>query len=91
MKRPLLLILIVLILLSPSSLASIYDVNHLPLLAVQELPDGNYSGNTADLFLEVRDGSGRVFLDTSPLTKIDMCSKEVWSLDLIISFKISNQ
>lgn len=71
MKRPLLLILIVLILLSHSSLASIYDVNHLPLLAVQELPDGNYSGNTADLFLEVRDGSGRVFLDTSPLTKID--------------------
>lgn len=40
------------------------------LLAVQG-SDGNYTGSTADLFLETRPGSGRVFLETYPLTKMD--------------------
>lgn len=53
------------------AIASPYDINHLTLLAVQETPDGSFQGSTADLYLELRDGSGRVFLDTSPLTKID--------------------
>jgi len=51
--------------------ASPYDINHLTLLAVQETSNGTYVGSTADLYLELRDGTGRVFLDTSPLTKID--------------------
>ncbi len=67
------LIVLALLLISFPLVASSEEgkLNHLPLLAVQELQDGSYQGSTADLFLEVRVGSGRVFLDTSPLTKID--------------------
>lgn len=43
---------------------------HLKLLAVQETPAG-YSGSDADVYLELRDGTGRIFLDTYPLTKMD--------------------
>ncbi|MBS3116109.1 hypothetical protein J4421_00780 [Candidatus Woesearchaeota archaeon] len=43
---------------------------HLKLLAVQD--DGKeYEGSDADLFLEIKEGSGRVFLETFPLTKFD--------------------
>lgn len=43
---------------------------HMVLLAVTET--GNtYSGSTADLYLSIRPGSGRVFIDSYPLTKID--------------------
>ena len=44
---------------------------HLKLLAVQENGE-NVSGSAADLYLELREGgSGRVFLETSLLTKLD--------------------
>lgn len=43
---------------------------HLKLLAVQETEHG-YLGSAADLYLEIKEGSGRVFLDTFPLTKMD--------------------
>ncbi len=43
---------------------------HLKLLAVQEIEKG-YAGSDADLYLELKEGSGRVFLDTYPLTKMD--------------------
>ncbi len=42
----------------------------MPLLAVQPTEDG-YKGSTAELLLEVQPGSGRVFVDTFPLSKID--------------------
>ncbi len=44
---------------------------HLPLLAVSELSDGTYRGSTADIYLEVKPGSGRVFIDTFPITRLD--------------------
>ena len=45
---------------------------HITLLAVSE-NSNNYieSGNTADLYLEIKDGNGKVYLDTFPLSKID--------------------
>ncbi|HLC70628.1 MAG TPA: S16 family serine protease [Candidatus Nanoarchaeia archaeon] len=43
---------------------------HLKLLAVQETDDG-YKGSGADLYLELKEGSGRVFLETTPVTKMD--------------------
>lgn len=43
---------------------------HLKLLAVQEI-EGGYQGSGADLFLELKEGSGRVFLETTPVTKMD--------------------
>jgi uncharacterized protein len=43
---------------------------HLTLLAVHE-EDGIQTGATADLNLEIKPGTGKVFLNTFPLTKID--------------------
>ncbi len=43
---------------------------HLKLLAVQETEEG-MKGSDADLYLELKEGSGRVFLETFPLTKLD--------------------
>src|SRR3989338_9929009 len=43
---------------------------HTTLLAAQEL-NGTLVGSTADAFLEIQDGRGRVFLETFPLTKVD--------------------
>lgn len=42
----------------------------LPLLAVQEV-NGELQGSTAQLTLELQPGTGRIFLDTTPLTKLD--------------------
>ncbi|MCK4522253.1 MAG: hypothetical protein KAU20_06770 [Nanoarchaeota archaeon] len=42
----------------------------LPLLAVKDTETG-FKGSTAILKLEIKEGSGRVFLDTFPLTKLD--------------------
>ncbi|MBR9677198.1 hypothetical protein GOV04_03585 [Candidatus Woesearchaeota archaeon] len=44
--------------------------NTIPLLAVSQ-QNGNLSGSVASLTLEVVPGSGRVFIDTFPLSKID--------------------
>jgi len=43
---------------------------HLKLLAVSE-SDSGYTGSIADLYLELKEGQGRVFLDTFPITKSD--------------------
>lgn len=43
---------------------------HLKLLAVEEY-NSTYRGSDADIYLELKEGSGRVFLDTFPLTKMD--------------------
>ncbi len=43
---------------------------HLKLLAVQETPTG-YEGSDADLYLELKQGTGNVFLNTFPITKMD--------------------
>jgi uncharacterized protein len=65
------LVVFVLFLSLFSSLTLADDSFHLPLLAVQETVNGSYLGGVADLYLELQPGSGRVFLDTSPLTKVD--------------------
>jgi len=66
MKKLFLIILLLVVL--PSVIAI---EGQTKLLAVKEKSDGSFEGSTADLFLEIRDGSGRVFLDTFPLTKTD--------------------
>jgi len=66
MKKLFLVVLMLIVL--PSVIAM---EGHTTLLAVKEKADGSFEGSTADLFLEIRDGSGRVFLDTFPLTKTD--------------------
>ncbi|MFH1849715.1 MAG: S16 family serine protease [archaeon] len=44
--------------------------SHVRLLAVTETPQG-YEGSVADLYLFIKPGSGRVFIDTFPITKVD--------------------
>ena len=64
------LYVLLLILLSLSVIAQENVPYHLKLLAVQE--DGDViEGSDADVFLELKKGSGRVFLETFPLTKLD--------------------
>src|SRR3989344_5920624 len=63
------LLLLLLIVFSFSGLAQ--EQYTLKLLAVQENANGSLTGSGADLFLELKEGSGRVFLDTFPLTKMD--------------------
>lgn len=65
------LILVILIALTSTTVLAINtEPYHLKLLAVQENGE-TYTGSDADLFLELKEGSGRVFLDTFPLTKMD--------------------
>ena len=68
MKKLLFLILILGLVLLPNALAK---SGHMKLLAVRETETGALEGGTADLYLEVKPGSGRVFLETFPLTKTD--------------------
>jgi uncharacterized protein len=66
--------------------ASVYDERHLELLAVQTNEDGTTVGKSADLYLEIRDGSGRVFLDTTPLTKIDTQASTRYAKDIACEY-----
>ena len=66
--RKLILLFLVLLLILPSSLA--VKKGHITLLAVKATDQG-YEGSSADMYLEIREGDGRVFLDTFPLTKLD--------------------
>ncbi len=46
------------------------EQGHLKLLAVSE-NNGNYTGSIADLYLDIKQGAGRVFIETYPVTKLD--------------------
>ena len=45
--------------------------SHIKLLAVSQLGNKSLVGRTADLYLDIKPGSGQVFMDTFPLTKLD--------------------
>jgi len=60
-----LLSIILIILISGTASA-----NHMQLLAVSETA-GGYEGSVADIYLTIKPGSGRVFIDTFPLMKVD--------------------
>lgn len=70
----LLFVLLIFILAANIILVSSPDVvvkqGHMRLLAVTDTIDG-YDGGIADLYLEIKPGSGRVFLETFPLTRVD--------------------
>ena len=44
---------------------------HIKLLAVNDLPGQEDQGSIADLYLEIKPGAGRVFIDTLPASKLD--------------------
>jgi uncharacterized protein len=60
--------LLIVLLLLPVVAAQ--EPQRMTLLAVREV-NGTFEGSVADLFFETHAGQGRVFLETSPLTKID--------------------
>ncbi|MBW2992671.1 hypothetical protein KY345_05635 [Candidatus Woesearchaeota archaeon] len=51
-------------------LISSVSAGHMKLLAVSQVGE-RLIGNEADLFLEIKKGSGRVFIETFPITKMD--------------------
>ncbi len=61
------IVLIIFLLVLPFVYSKEYQI---PLLAVKETQQG-FKGSTANLFLEIKEGRGRTFLDTYPLTKLD--------------------
>ena len=61
---------IALIMLLSAAALAIQQPHHLKILAVQENGD-KYEGSDADIYLELIPGSGRVFLETTPLIKAD--------------------
>jgi len=67
MKRFTLVAAFIFLLLIPGAIAKEY---HMPLLTVGET-DSGFVGGIADAYLEVKHGSGRIFLDSFPLTKLD--------------------
>src|SRR3990167_3739288 len=67
MKKALILLVILGLFLIPNVLAK---QGNMKLLAVKETENG-YEGGIADLYLEIKPGSGRVFLETFPLTRTD--------------------
>ncbi|MBI2653457.1 hypothetical protein HYX02_01465 [Candidatus Woesearchaeota archaeon] len=67
MKKLLFLFIILNLVLLPNVFAK---QGHMKLLAVKETEAG-YEGGIADLFLEIKPGAGRVFLETFPLTRTD--------------------
>jgi len=63
----LLFVFLFILVLVPVVVAKEYSM---PLLAVKEVND-RFEGSSAYLYLELKEGKGRVFLDTYPLTKLD--------------------
>jgi predicted S18 family serine protease len=71
-KRGLYLIIFVLVCLTVSAGHDpiVGESRQMKLLAVKDV-NGNFTGSIADLFIELREGSSRIFLETYPLTKMD--------------------
>jgi uncharacterized protein len=67
--RRLMIVCLIILLILPSTLA--VKSGHIFLLAVSTTEGENETGSIADLYLEIKPGTGRVFLDTYPLTKLD--------------------
>lgn len=65
------ILLLLTLLLIPILLPAVHaEQGHITLLTVGETANQTIGG-TADLFLEIKSGSGRVFMDSFPSTKID--------------------
>ena len=60
-------ILLILLFIIPVALAK---EDSMKLLAVSISGNDSYTGSIADLKLEIKEGNGRVFIDSFPLTKI---------------------
>ena len=62
------------------------ETHHMVLLAVQESANNTFYGSTADLYLEIQPGKGRVFLETFPATKIDTQISTRFAKEMVCSY-----
>ena len=76
------LFIVILILLLPQGLAK---SGHMKLLAVSNLGTDS-RGSVADLFLEVDEGQGRVFIESFPLSKLDTQISTRFAKEVACSF-----
>ncbi|MBI3032596.1 hypothetical protein HYY69_03915 [Candidatus Woesearchaeota archaeon] len=81
MLKKIFLFLIIILLGTPFVIA---QKGHMKLLAVSE--GGNMTGSIADLYLEIKEGSGRTYIDTYPLTKIDAQLSTRFAKDVACDF-----
>ncbi|NQU78512.1 hypothetical protein HQ545_01960 [Candidatus Woesearchaeota archaeon] len=70
MKRGYLIIITVILLLLVPQAIAVHKTGQIKLLAVYQ-EDGEFKGSPADVELEIKSGTGRVFLETIPLSKMD--------------------
>jgi uncharacterized protein len=80
MKKVILLVLILLVI--PIAFAK---TAHMPLLAVKE-KGAVIEGSVADLYLDISPGTGRVFIETFPLTKVDTQISTRFAKDVACSY-----
>jgi uncharacterized protein len=66
-----LLMTLLLALLSSISFSYAYTSGHIGLLTVSESNNNSETGGIADLYLVIKPGSGRIFIDSFPLSKLD--------------------
>lgn len=73
MKRGRIVLFLIMVLVFSSFACGVVNgkTYSMKLLAVQESDNLTYVGSIADLVIELKPGSGRVFLETFPLTKMD--------------------
>ena len=81
MKKNLLILLFLLIFFVQIVFAS---SGHMKLLAV--VNSNGTEGGFADLYLDIEEGSGRVFIDTFPLTKVDTQMSTRFAKEIACSF-----
>ena len=70
MKRLIVLLLLTVVVLTSLHAQGRSQSGHMTLLAVSEVND-DLQGSTADLYLTLRPGTGKVFIDTQPASKLD--------------------
>lgn len=59
---------------------------HISLLAVSDDSAGSISGSIADLYVEIRPGNNRVFIDTFPVSKLDTQLSTRFAKDVACQF-----
>lgn len=76
------LFFLILLLIIPSVMAK---EGNMVLLAVKESSDG-YVGSVANLYLEIKEGQGRVFIETFPVAKMDTQISTRFAKDIACDF-----
>jgi len=71
MKHAVFIVMSIILLIFSTATFAQTTTKEIKILAVSEGPDGTLSGSVASLKLELVPGTGRIFIETYPLTKID--------------------